>query len=465
MVSVVIPALNESRRIASVVALARQSSLVHEVVVIDDGSVDSTAELAKEAGAQVVTSSLLGKGASMADGLKVTTGEIVVYLDGDLCGLAPNLIERLCEPLLAGRASFVKAKFSREAGRVTMLTARPLLSVFFPDLAEFAQPLGGIIAAHRSLLESLRFETDYGVDLALLIDAHLMGAAIEEVDIGHLEHESQTLEALGRMAQQVVRVLLQRAARQDRLSLEQVREVEEIERHSRAEFTTVLGAVGQVERLALFDMDGTLLRGRFVVELAQRTGRDGELARWLDNPCVSDRKRMRAIAEILRGVPKEIFEKVATEMPLTQGAVQTVIGLRKAGFRVGIVTDSYWMVSEIVRRRVFADFSVANLLRFRQGICTGEVTIPPIFSHERGCRQHELCKLNAALNIQERVGIAGDRMLAVGDGRNDICLLQASRYSFAFEPKSEVVRQAAGTALFGDLSALLHELRANPALV
>ena len=463
MVSVVIPALNESRRIASVVELAKNSTLVNEVVVIDDGSVDETAELASRAGARVVTSSLLGKGASMADGLRATTGEIVVYLDGDLSGLDPDLVDRLCEPIQTGRASFVKGKFSRHAGRVTMLTARPLLSVFFPELAEFAQPLGGIIAARRTLLEQLRFETDYGVDLGLLIDAHRLGAAIEEVDIGHLEHESQSLEALGRMAKQVVRVLLQRAALHDRLAIDQVKEVEEIERHSRSEFSTVIGSLGQVAQLALFDMDGTLLRGRFVVELGRRTGREAELALWLDNPCVSARKRTRAIAEVLRGIPREIFEKVAAEIQLTEGAVSTVIGLRKLGYRVGIVTDSYWIASEIVRRRVFADFSVANLLRFRQGICTGEVTIPPVFEHQRGCHQHELCKLNAALHIQESLGIPPERMLAVGDGQNDICMLRAAQHSFAFEPKSEIVRQAAKASLFGDLSSLLDGLRMVPA--
>lgn len=465
MVSVVIPALNESNRIASVVELARKSALVEEVVVVDDGSVDETAELAAQAGARVVTSSLLGKGASMADGLRATTGEIVLYLDGDLAGLEDNLVNKMCEPLITGRAALVKAKFSREAGRVTMLTARPLLSIFFPELADFAQPLGGIVAARRSLLEQLRFETDYGVDLGLLIDAHQLGAQIEEVDIGHLDHESQTLEALGRMAKQVVRVLLQRAARHERLAIDQVREVEEIERHSRAEFNTVVGSLGEVARLALFDMDGTLLRGRFVVELARRTGREAELTPWLDNPCVSAQKRSRAIADVLRGIPKEIFERVAAEIPLVEGAVQTVIGLRKAGYRVGIVTDSYWIASEIVRRRVFADFSVANLIRFRHGICTGEVTIPPIFAHTRGCRQHELCKLNAALHIQESLGITSEGVLAVGDGRNDICMLRAAENSFAFEPKSEAVQQAARAALFGDISMLLRQLDLKAATV
>lgn len=86
-VSVIIPVLNESARIASVVAFALQSPLVAEVIVVDDGSIDGTPELAREAGAKVITSTLLGKGASMEDGLNAAQHEILLYLDGDLTGL------------------------------------------------------------------------------------------------------------------------------------------------------------------------------------------------------------------------------------------------------------------------------------------------------------------------------------------------------------------------------------------
>ena len=167
MISVIIPVLNESETIGSVIAFARRCSLVTEVIVVDDGSLDDTPRLAVEAGAQVITSTLLGKGASMEDGLWVARNEIVVYLDGDLSGLRADLLEELTLPIRQGRADFVKASFSRRAGRVTTLTARPLLKTFFPELNAFEQPLGGIIAARRSLLRNLRYETDYGVDLGL----------------------------------------------------------------------------------------------------------------------------------------------------------------------------------------------------------------------------------------------------------------------------------------------------------
>jgi len=175
-VSVIIPALNEQKRIADVVRYALSDSATAEVIVVDDSSIDSTVSLAREAGARVITSSLLGKGASMADGARVAQSEIFVYLDGDLKGLRSGIISDLARPLIAGQAEFVKARFGRGGGRVTELTAKPMLKVFFPELAHFNQPLGGIIAARKSLLQQLMFEDGFGVDIGLLIDAWRVNA-------------------------------------------------------------------------------------------------------------------------------------------------------------------------------------------------------------------------------------------------------------------------------------------------
>ena len=172
-VSVVIPALNEAKRIAEVVKYALSDPITGEVIVIDDSSIDDTARLAAEAGATVMTSSMLGKGASMHDGVGAAKYDVIAYLDGDLTGLRPNIISDLVQPIVQGDADFVKAQFGRKGGRVTELTAKPMLKLFFPELSEFSQPLGGIIAAKKSLLQQMRFEDGYGVDIGLLIDAHL----------------------------------------------------------------------------------------------------------------------------------------------------------------------------------------------------------------------------------------------------------------------------------------------------
>src|SRR5688500_8540981 len=269
-ITVVIPVLNESATITSVVQYALSSPLVDEVIVVDDGSIDGTAELAAAAGARVITSSMLGKGVSMEDGMRAAKNGTVLFLDGDLTGLEQLVIEAMVAPIFNESADFVKAKFSRAAGRVTMLTAKPLIRTYFPELRQFDQPLSGIMAARKSLLEQLRFENDYGVDIGLLIDASLARARLAEVDIGAIEHRNQSLTALGEMATQVARAVLERAARANRLRASFIRESKENERIESLNLDGLLRRVpATAEKIALFDMDGVLLNGRFIVNLAR----------------------------------------------------------------------------------------------------------------------------------------------------------------------------------------------------
>lgn len=454
MISVIIPTLNESECVASVVELARANPDVGEVIVVDDGSIDGTPERACAAGARVITSTLLGKGASMADGLHAAQHEILVFLDGDLKGLCEDLVARLTEPIRCGLADFVKARFSRCAGRVTALTAKPLLRTFFPELMEFEQPLSGIIAAKRSLLRKLRFENDYGVDAGLFIDATMCAARIAEVDIGHLEHDSHPLEVLGDMATQVARTILNRAGRYARLKAGYIHDVQEIERQTRAELAVNFLKPEADLFLALFDMDGVLLQERFVAELARRTQRTAELLVYLNHARMNADERSGQIASLFKGVPRDLFERVARDMPLTPGAIEAVVGIRKLGYRVGIVSDSYCVATEIVRRRVFADFSVAHVLKFRSGKATGELTLSPAMVHPRGCPLHLHCKLNVLKHLEEKSCLARGRTLAVGDGENDICLLQGVALSVAFQPKSPRVRAAAAHVLEESLCKL-----------
>lgn len=454
-VSVVIPALNESKRIGSVVQLARRSRLVREVIVIDDGSIDGTPELAEAAGARVVTSMMLGKGASLEEGVFEAKSDCILYLDGDLAGLADDLVERMCGPLLEGEADFVKASFSRRAGRVTVLTARPLLRTYFPEAAHFEQPLGGIVAARKELLKRLHFENDYGVDIGLLLDSMALGARVTEVDIGQIEHDSHDLDALGEMATQVARAILDRAAMYGRLRYSFARETREREGYRRANPEQVVSRIGAVDRLALFDMDGTLLNGRFIVELAHRTDRFEKLRRYLDRFDLKPEYRAQQIAKIFRGLHRDSFVETARDIPLIPGAVNAIVGLRKLGYRVGIVSDSYHVATEVVRRRVFADFALSNVMEFRKAKATGQLTLAPTMrSGKTGPRAYD--KLHALRFLKQRMEVSTRNILAVGDGENDIGMFRAAGLSVAFQPKSERVRKAAKRVIWNRLDEVLN---------
>ncbi|MFE2560086.1 glucosyl-3-phosphoglycerate synthase [Streptomyces sp. NPDC059352] len=281
-VSVVLPALNEEATVGDIVAVIRRElmteavPLVDELVVIDSGSTDRTAEVAAAAGARVVARDAIlpripavpGKGEVLWRSLMVTSGDVVCFVDADLRDFSADFVTGIVGPLLTDPGiDFVKATYDRpfgtasdqlasgtasdqfasgtasdqlasgtasdqlasgtasdqlasgktpgQGGRVTELVARPLLNLHWPQLAGFVQPLGGEYAARRSLLERLPFPVGYGVELGLLVDAlHTVGLdALAQVDVGVRKHRHQDERALGRMAAAIYRTAQLRLSR------------------------------------------------------------------------------------------------------------------------------------------------------------------------------------------------------------------------------------------------------------
>ncbi len=233
-ISVCIPARDEATTIGAIVGrivadLVERHSLVDEVLVVDDGSADATAAVAAGAGARVVRAGDVlagwgpggGKGEAMWKSLAECRGEVVVWCDADIVDFAPRFVVGLLGPLLGDPGvAFVKACYRRdldgrpgEGGRVTELVARPLVSLLFPHLEAFAQPLAGEYAGRREVLERLPFAPGYGVDLGLLIDAAaLVGTeAMAQVDLGRRSHRNRPLRELAGHAEAVLTTALDRA--------------------------------------------------------------------------------------------------------------------------------------------------------------------------------------------------------------------------------------------------------------
>jgi glucosyl-3-phosphoglycerate synthase len=230
-VSVCIPARDEGSTVGSVVravvqpflASAGGNGLVDEVLVLDDGSSDDTAEQATDAGARVVRAvdGDGGKGQAMAAALAASHGDLVVFLDADVANTTPAFVTGMLGPLLFfDDVALVKGFYTRPlhgdptgGGRVTELVARPVLELLFPELSEVRQPLAGETAAHRGVFEKVGFADGYGVELGLLIDvAQQMGpGALAQVDLGI--HRNRPLHELRPQATDVLRAALSRAFR------------------------------------------------------------------------------------------------------------------------------------------------------------------------------------------------------------------------------------------------------------
>ncbi len=242
-VAVIIPCRNEAATVGTILSQITDSlysggadagslndqSLVDELIVMDDNSIDHTAAVATAAGARVVRvadvliseGSGVGKGNALWTSVEVAKSDVIVWCDGDLVSFTPDYVRRLVAPFVIDpKIAMVKGYYDRPldsvgsgGGRTTELVARPMFCLLFPELAEIAQPLAGEYAIRRSVARRVPFAQGYGVEAGLLIDvAALVGAgAIGEVDLGVRRHRHRTLEELGRQSAQVIHAILLRA--------------------------------------------------------------------------------------------------------------------------------------------------------------------------------------------------------------------------------------------------------------
>lgn len=402
---------------------------VSEVIVVDDKSMDNTVEEARKAGATVITSTKLGKGASMKDGVLVAKGEILVFLDADITTYPDNIIELLTQPILANQADFVKSFFTRQAGRVTELVAKPLLSILYPSFPDFHQPLSGMIAGRRDLFTRIEFEEGYGVDIGLLIDAFNLKARIVEADIGNVENKMQLLGQLGKMSREVAQTIIRKSKPDQVQNLETYENIQVI--REQMEFAIREG-LRSLKKIAVFDLDNTIFRSSFIQTAAKEFGFKDELVDIVTGNN-SAYIRTKLIATLLKGKTIADLLSIADSITVTPHLSEAMIALREHGYITGIISDSYDCITNHIKNKFGFDFSIANELEFSKSIATGEVKVPSVFlSGQQSLCKHEYCKLNALISVAEKYGVDLKNTLVVGDGENDICSIRKSGVGISF---------------------------------
>ncbi len=245
-ISLGLPALNEEETVGNVIrtvktALMDDIPLLDEIVLIDSGSVDYTREIAADMGIPVcIHQEILprhgayqGKGEALWKSLYVLRGDIIAWIDTDIKNIHPRFVYGIIGPLLQHRdIQYVKGFYRRPlkqgdkmiaggGGRVTELTARPLINLFYPELSGLIQPLSGEYAGRRSALERLPFFTGYGVESGLLIDMldNYGLNAIAQVDLLQRVHHNQPLPSLSKMSFTIIQVFMQRLGKRHNITL------------------------------------------------------------------------------------------------------------------------------------------------------------------------------------------------------------------------------------------------------
>lgn len=229
-IALLIPALNEASSMPRTAHVAREAvdaGLVSSATVLDGGSSDDTAAIARAAGVEVLhvpsvipeLGPVLGKGDSLFRGVHSVPADWYVFLDADIGNVAPSHIAALVAPIAGAGPNepvFVKGGFVRvdeqgrprevPAGRVGEQTARPLLRLVAPELTALRQPLSGQVAVRGDVARGLSFVTGYGVEIAMLIDVwRLHGApGIVEADMGEVQNRSKPDDALDDVTADVV---------------------------------------------------------------------------------------------------------------------------------------------------------------------------------------------------------------------------------------------------------------------
>lgn len=440
MVSVIIPALNEEKTIRQVINLVSSSPFVNEILVIDDKSFDNTIKQSRLPKVRIYTSPIIGKGQSMRDGMLLAKNDVIVYLDADIITYPQNIVELLSGPILDDEADFVKSCFARQAGRVTELVAKPLLSLLFPELTRFSQPLSGMIGVKKSWLKKIDFENDYGVDIGILLDMHSMGARIKEVNIGYIENRMQSWEQLGKMSREVSRSILKRVKSIGVNNLETLENISVI--RTQMDYAIRESLMG-MEKMIIFDMDNTLLEGSFITTAADEFKFKEELIKIVtenSNPYT----RTKSIARLLTNRSFEEILEVVDKIKIIEDAAYVIRELKKKGYICGIISDSYDIVTNHLKNKLKMDFSIANELEFSKSIATGEVKVPSAFMRNKHSKcNHDFCKSNILFQLAEKYKIDVKNIIAVGDSENDICLVKEAGIGIAFCSKNNYLNLVA----------------------
>ena len=274
--SLALPALNEEATVGTVIrtikkALMDRVPLFDEIVLIDSNSSDRTRQIARRLGIPVyIHQELLpelgardGKGEALWKSLLVTKGDIIAWIDTDIVNIHPRFVYGIVGPLLLNREiQMVKGFYRRPlkvgdkvqaggGGRVTELTARPLLNLFYPELSGVVQPLSGEYAGRRESLETAVFFSGYGVETGLLIDIFERYGlrSITQVDLLERLHRNQGLEALSKMSFAIAQTILRKLERRsERAIIEDVNKTMKLIQYSDGKYSLEVEEIAEQER-------------------------------------------------------------------------------------------------------------------------------------------------------------------------------------------------------------------------
>ena len=216
-------------------------------------------------------------------------------------------------------------------------------------------------------------------------------------------------------------------------------------------------------KLIAFDMDSTLINIECVDEIADAVGRKAEVSAITEAAMrgeITDFKEsLRRRVALLRGVTVADMERVLAErLRINPGAEELITACKAVGMKVLLVSGGFTFFSERVKQRLGIDFTRANILEIESGPNCGQLTGSLV-----GQAWGDICdgaeKRRTLLEVASLLGIEPSQCIAMGDGANDLPMMDAAGLSVAYHAKPKVREQAMVAINEGGLNRLLEVLR------
>jgi phosphoserine phosphatase len=192
------------------------------------------------------------------------------------------------------------------------------------------------------------------------------------------------------------------------------------------------------KKLIAFDMDGTLINGRLVFALGDRFGFSGQINKIM-NAGILGYKKSEKIARLWKGLtPDDIVDGIAN-IPLMRGAEEVIKELKKRGYKVGIISDSYTLATGYMAKKLDLDFHLANVLIEKDGLLTGKLCMLLGWDKIDCDCKISVCKRFHLEKVAKLYDIALKDTVAIGDTKSDLCMIKRAGIGIAFNPKDEVL--------------------------
>lgn len=213
----------------------------------------------------------------------------------------------------------------------------------------------------------------------------------------------------------------------------------------------ILLAGRRKKKLLISDMDSTMIKQECIDELADFAGLKDEVAAITEAAMRGELEFRQALARrvaLLKGLEESVLEKVYLErIELMPGAKTLIATMKEKGARTLLVSGGFTFFTQRVADALGFDGEMANVLGIAEGTLTGQV-VPPILDKDS--------KLFALQKVSEAYGLTLEQTLAVGDGANDLPMIEAAGLGVAYHGKDVVKRGADAAIDHADLTALLY---------